>query len=474
MLQLLTATWNSVIVEAASESHPNEMPFKGVLLQLDEPSTKPPNGARGHRIYIPTKVAKNRLQTLVGMGVNLADRQDKHSPQRKVGVIESAWIKGKELWIKGKIWKKDFPDAEEALRSKKLGMSFEGSDVQIEDAHASVWKVADLFFTGAALLLKTAAAYSKTEALAASAASTMYAELYKESGGSVMAKGTGSNQPTAGAFDVEAFTRALMAAVAPLTQAVQAQTAAVTGMQASFEELQTSLVEVDAKSAKKKSDDDDDDGDDDDADDDDEDDLDATGDDDKPANVVVKACTVCGGKGCKDCGGMKASEISDDADDADELEQDSAKPLTQNNKTGELNKDADDFKGDKKTVTANARLRRLVREVAAENTALRARMKAMRASAERIAEKTTRRSTAVHSIAASTTQYGGGKPTPLLAGLLNKNHVDVSIFASGDDHSGMSMDEFNKLLEGANLEIPQRIALKIEAERLGYISGTAN
>jgi hypothetical protein len=413
------------------------------------------------------------------MGVNLADHQDKHSPQRKVGVIESAWIKGKELWIKGKIWKKDFPDAEEALRSKKLGMSFEGSDVQIEDAHASVWKVADLFFTGAALLLKTAAAYSKTEALAASAASTMYAELYKESGGSVMAKGTGSNQPTAGAFDIDAFTKALMAAVAPLTQAVQAQTAAVTGMQASFEELQTSLSEVDAKRAKK-SDDEDDDGDDDGDDgDDDEDDLDANGDDDDDDVGAVKACTVCGGKGCKECGGMKASEVSDNADDADDLEDETAAPTTQNNKPGELNKDANKFKGDKQTVTAgNARLRRLVKEVAAENTKLRAKLKAMRASAEKIAEKTTRRSTAsVHTMAASTTQmqqYGNGKPTPLLAGLLNKNHVDVSIFASGEDRSGMSMDEFNKLLEGANLEIPQRIALKIEAERLGYISGTAN
>lgn len=470
-MQLLTAVWDLITIEAASDTHPNELPFKGVLLQLDEPSTKPPNGARGHRILIPATVAKKRLQTLIGMGINLADGEtDKHNPQRKVGVIEAAWIKGKELWIKGKIWKKDFPDAEKALRSKKLGMSFEGSDVQIVDASASVWKVADLFFTGAALLLKTAAAYSKTEALAASAASTMYAELYKD-GGSVMAKGTASNQSSAGSeFNVEAFTQALMNAVAPLT-------AAVTGMQASFEDLQTSIAEVQAK-RKSSNEDDEDDGDDGEDDgDDDEDDVDAS---EEVTAGEVKACTVCGGKGCKECGGMKAG-IDDDADDADELENLTKKPLSQNNEPGALNKDADDNKGSKTSVTANARLRKLVKEVVAErddllakNKALRAQVRTMKASAEKVADKQTRRSLASHSIAASGATNAGGKPTPLLRGLLQKNSVDMSILAAGDDDSGITMEAFNKMLDGANLDVAGRVALKIEAERLGLITGTAN
>ena len=174
MDRLITATFGALDICAAEEEHPNELKFRGVLLQLDEASTKPPNGAKGHRILVPKDVAQSRIQTLVGMGVNLSSGQDSHAPQRKVGVIKKAWIKGKELWISGTIWKKDFPDAEKALNSKKLGMSFEGSDVQIENPDAHIWKVKDLFFTGAALLYKTAAAYFKTEALAAS---SMYAEL---------------------------------------------------------------------------------------------------------------------------------------------------------------------------------------------------------------------------------------------------------------------------------------------------------
>ncbi|MGB6133443.1 MAG: hypothetical protein WBG54_16810, partial [Acidobacteriaceae bacterium] len=30
--------------------HPNRMPFSGVLTLVDEPSTRPPSGARGHRV----------------------------------------------------------------------------------------------------------------------------------------------------------------------------------------------------------------------------------------------------------------------------------------------------------------------------------------------------------------------------------------------------------------------------------------
>ena len=32
--------------------HPNRAPFTGVLTLVDEPSTKPPSGARGHRVIL--------------------------------------------------------------------------------------------------------------------------------------------------------------------------------------------------------------------------------------------------------------------------------------------------------------------------------------------------------------------------------------------------------------------------------------
>ena len=84
------------------EEHPNKLPFKGILLLLDAPSTKPPHGSRGHRIYVPAKVAENKLSTLIGMAINY-DRGDldSHVTRHKVGVITDAWIKGNQVWVKG-------------------------------------------------------------------------------------------------------------------------------------------------------------------------------------------------------------------------------------------------------------------------------------------------------------------------------------------------------------------------------------
>ena len=107
----------------AEEQHPNASPFKGVLLMVDEASTRPPNGAEGHRIMVPKKVAKSRLASLIGMGLNYASGLDRHNPTQKVGVIERAWIKGKEVWCSGVIWAKDFPSAVGRLRTGGMGMS---------------------------------------------------------------------------------------------------------------------------------------------------------------------------------------------------------------------------------------------------------------------------------------------------------------------------------------------------------------
>jgi len=47
----------------AGVQHPNKMKFRGVLVRLDEASTKPPNGSGGHKILVSTDVAKRRLST---------------------------------------------------------------------------------------------------------------------------------------------------------------------------------------------------------------------------------------------------------------------------------------------------------------------------------------------------------------------------------------------------------------------------
>lgn len=476
MIKLVTATWGSLTISAEEDEkqHPNSMKFEGVLLQLDEASTKPPNGAKGHRILVPKIVAQKRLDTLLGMGVNLSSEKDGHAPQRKVGVINKAWIKGSQLWISGQIWKKDFPDAEKALNSKKLGMSFEGSEVQIEDQNAHIWSVKDLVFTGAALLLKTAAAYYKTEALAASA---MFAELVDiGKGGKVMAKEKGSASP--GGLDTEAlgkvFAAAISNAVAPLAAAVNAQTAAITSMHASIETSNTDMLELIAGKAsdddededevqaarKKKSDSNDDDDDD---DDDDEDD-----DDDDVESSKMEACS-CGGKGCDKCKkGMKAKG-SDDEGEFEELDE-----ADDDEKPGKMNKGATKEKGDKTTVTASGsvvKLRKLVTTLMAQNEKLlntikaeRKKNKTFQAAAEKAAERISRKSVATGGLKLSAAAVAASKPSSLLLGLMDK----FEMAAGAEDKKTMS--EFNEFLNASGITDPtQRIALKSEAERIGIV-----
>src|SRR5690606_33803993 len=49
--------------------HPNQVPFKGVLTKLDEPSDNPLNGSNGKRVVIPKGVAEEALPSLLGMAV---------------------------------------------------------------------------------------------------------------------------------------------------------------------------------------------------------------------------------------------------------------------------------------------------------------------------------------------------------------------------------------------------------------------
>jgi len=172
MLRAQTRT--SGLTIEADAAHPNKLKFKGILTRLDEPSTKPPQGSMEHLIQMPSDVAKKRLETLIGMGVNYAENLDAHEITHKVGVIEKAWIKGNALWVSGYVWVGDFPDAEKVLSTKGLGMSMELTHVLVEDRDADPWVLKDFVFTGATFLRKTNAAYFDTEAIAASASTSIF------------------------------------------------------------------------------------------------------------------------------------------------------------------------------------------------------------------------------------------------------------------------------------------------------------
>ncbi len=148
----------------------NRAPFSGILTRVDEPSTRPPHGSQGHRVFIPRAVAEAALPTLLGMGIDVSGNFKDHAKQKKVGVITEAHIAGRDLVFSGHLYDKDFPEEVAYIQEHKatLGASYEISDVTVEDTEAAIWTLTGLTFTGAAILQKNAAAYQDT-AIAAQA-----------------------------------------------------------------------------------------------------------------------------------------------------------------------------------------------------------------------------------------------------------------------------------------------------------------
>ena len=234
------------------KGHPNQLPFRGVLLTLNQSSTKPPHGSRGHRIYVPTEVARKHLTGLIGMAVNYDPQDlDSHETRHKVGIITKAGITGNQVWVKGIIWKKDFPEAVGKLSGRSdLGMSMELANVYVRDEKEDVWHLEDFEFTGATILKKSAAAYYSTELSATSEkkstvlAATAAAASGKSSKGEVMPQtkakarvAAASNSGGNGALLVGAIKNALTEAVAPLVRELRASSERQSKLEADYEEL---------------------------------------------------------------------------------------------------------------------------------------------------------------------------------------------------------------------------------------------
>jgi hypothetical protein len=144
--------------------HPNRVPFSGVLTLVDRPSDRAPAGAAGHRVLLPHQVAERALPSLLGMAVGFAPGLRGHDVRRKIGIITRAEIVEDRLEVAGYLYGKDFPEVLRELRARRgeLGMSYEITDVLVEDPGAEIWCLEHLIFTGAAILDREAAAYRAT------------------------------------------------------------------------------------------------------------------------------------------------------------------------------------------------------------------------------------------------------------------------------------------------------------------------
>lgn len=155
-----------------TEPHPNRIPFRGVLTKVDEPSTRPPGGAQGHRVLIPRHVAEAAGDTIVGMPVDCAWNLKDHDKKRNIGVITGWEIQGHDFIVNGHLFGKNYPDDVTDIQQNKdhLGMSYEVSDVEVVDVNSPVWTLDHFLFTGGAILEKNSAAYAQTSIAAAAEA----------------------------------------------------------------------------------------------------------------------------------------------------------------------------------------------------------------------------------------------------------------------------------------------------------------
>jgi hypothetical protein len=147
------------------ESHPNRVPFDGVLTVVNAPSDKAPAGARGHRVLLTRDAAEKALPSLLGMAIDYRPGWDGHDARRKIGLLTEADLVGHRLVVRGYLYARDFPDVAESIHAKSsdaMGMSYELADARIEDMRAKIWKLTRVTFTGAAVLLREKAAYRAT------------------------------------------------------------------------------------------------------------------------------------------------------------------------------------------------------------------------------------------------------------------------------------------------------------------------
>ena len=85
-----------------------------------------------------------------------------HDRRNKIGVVEKCWVDGNELKFTGIIYKNDFPDIADFIKKTvdSLGFSVEAI-FNIHEFEDHI-EMADVEFTGVAMLFKNAAAYQNT------------------------------------------------------------------------------------------------------------------------------------------------------------------------------------------------------------------------------------------------------------------------------------------------------------------------
>jgi hypothetical protein len=160
--------------------HPNRAAFRGVLTVVDVASQRAPSGSKGHRVMLTRAAAEAALPSLLGMALDYAPSFDRHDQQRKVGVITSAEIVGRNLEVGGFLYAKDFPEIVEEIAKggrRERGLSTlaqkSRTERKIEISGSAESHGRALLDEGARLRASLAAAVEKIRSLAGAARSSV-------------------------------------------------------------------------------------------------------------------------------------------------------------------------------------------------------------------------------------------------------------------------------------------------------------
>ena len=151
----MTMEMESMAVEMpAVEGHPNRVGFRGVLTVVDAASQRAPSGSKGRRVVLTRAAAEAALPSLLGMALDYAPTYDRHDARRKVGVITSAEIVGRNLEVGGYLFAKDFPDVVEEIA--KSGRRIAASDERIPALAQNIREAASELLVSKTLLARAA------------------------------------------------------------------------------------------------------------------------------------------------------------------------------------------------------------------------------------------------------------------------------------------------------------------------------
>jgi len=151
------------------KDHPNRHPFTGIMTRLNIASDFPVGGTTRKKVIIPGDIAEAAIPTLLGMAIDYKPNFDGHDRKSKIGIITEAYIGeedtvlGTPLHIAGFFYAADFPDEVAAIQSltEHLGFSYE-AEAFVSDLDSDPWVCTSCEFTGAAVLYKDKAAFTRT------------------------------------------------------------------------------------------------------------------------------------------------------------------------------------------------------------------------------------------------------------------------------------------------------------------------